>query len=60
MISNSHKGAELACHADRIVLNLFAYLDGIGIYYLMNRQHIDVTKQVDLYPEQLLHHLSSA
>ncbi len=45
---------EIAPDAEKIAINLFAYLDGIAVHYFVNKQDIDLMPQVDFYVEQLL------
>lgn len=45
---------EVEDNAKNIALNLIAYLDGIGMYYYLASDAIDVEKQVDLYLDELL------
>jgi AcrR family transcriptional regulator len=52
-VSNGYFKPEIAKDAETIVINLFAYLDGIGFHYLMNTEGVDWEKQVDFYLDRL-------
>ncbi len=45
--------------AERIAINLLAYLDGIALHYYMSRSYFDLMSQVDLYVDHLLRDLAS-
>lgn len=45
---------EVARDAERIAINLTAYLDGIGLHYYMSRSYFDLEEQVGYQVEQLL------
>ena len=46
--------SELAKDAKRIAINIFAFLDGVYLYYYIDAVHVDVMKQVDIYLETLI------
>jgi len=46
--------SELAKDAKSIAINIFAFLDGICLYYYIDAVHVDVIKQVDIYLETLI------
>lgn len=48
---------EIARDADRIAINLFAYLDGIGMHFIINPRYFDLRAQVDFHVENLLRSL---
>ncbi len=45
---------EIARNAEKIAINLFAYLDGIAFHYFLNRNEIELMPQVDFYLEHLI------
>ena len=45
---------EIAKDAEKIAINLAAYLDGIGLHYLMSKDDFDLKEQVDAYVQELL------
>ena len=45
---------EVARDAERIAINLTAYLDGIGLHYCMSKDYIDLKQQVDFHIAHLL------
>ncbi len=45
---------EIARDAEKIAINLTAYLDGIGLHYCMSRNYFDLKEQIDFYFEELL------
>jgi AcrR family transcriptional regulator len=48
---------EIAKDAETIAINLAAYLDGIGLHYLMGKNDFDLKDQVDAYVQELLESL---
>jgi AcrR family transcriptional regulator len=50
---------EIARISHKMVINLFAFLDGLVLHYWMN-PNFDVREQIDLYVDQMLHMLTSA
>jgi hypothetical protein len=48
---------EIAKDAEKIAINLAAYLDGIGLHYYMSKNYFDLKEQVDAYLEELLESL---
>ncbi|MBD3306432.1 TetR family transcriptional regulator [candidate division KSB3 bacterium] len=48
---------EIARDAEKIVINLLAYLDGIALHYFMNKTYFDVNEQINFYLEHLLENL---
>lgn len=40
--------------ADKIAINLMAYLDGIAMYYYMLKDHVDLGGQIDFYLDGFL------
>jgi len=47
----------VADDAERIAINLLAYLDGIGIHYYMDKGYFNLMEQVDLFLHRLLQDL---
>jgi len=45
---------EVARDAERIAINLTAYLDGIGLHYYMSKDYIDLKEQVSFHIDHLL------
>ena len=45
---------EVSVDAEKIAVNLLAYLDGIGMYYYMLKDHINLEDQIDLYLDDFL------
>lgn len=50
---------EIARDAEKIAINLAAYLDGIALHHLTSRETFDLGQQVDFYLEELLESLSA-
>ncbi len=48
---------EVSVDADKIAINLMAYLDGIAMYYYMLKDHVDLGDQIDFYLEGFLRSL---
>lgn len=48
---------DIADEIPSLVINLFAYLDGIAFHYLANQEDIDLMQQVDFYLDRLLHYV---
>ncbi len=44
----------IANEAEKIAINLVAYLDGIGLHYYMSKDYFDLKEQVDSYLDGLL------
>lgn len=49
---------EVARDAEKIAINLTAYLDGIGLHYYMSRSYFDLKEQVGFQIDQLLRGLA--
>lgn len=49
---------EIAKDAEKIAINLFAYLDGIAFHYFLNKNDIDLMQQVDFYLDHQIESLS--
>jgi TetR/AcrR family transcriptional regulator len=45
---------EIARDAERIAINLLAYLDGVGLHYYMSKNYFDLMEQADFYLDGLL------
>lgn len=48
---------EVARDAERLAINLLAYLDGIALHYLLSDNFFNIREQVDLYMHELLKNL---
>ena len=48
---------EIAIDAEKIAINLFAYLDGIGFHYIIGKSHFDLMEQVNFYLDNLIEQL---
>lgn len=48
---------EIAKNANKIAINLLAYLDGIGMHYHLSSHLFNLHEQIDFYLEQLLREL---
>ncbi len=48
---------EIAKDAEKIAINLAAYLDGIALHHFMSKDFFDLKEQVDAYLEELLESL---
>ena len=51
---------EIAKDAGKIAANLLAYLDGIGLHYVFNKDDINLMEYVDFYLEHLLRGLKKS
>lgn len=51
---------EVAKDAEKLAINLLAYLDGIALHYLLSENFINIREQVDLYMQDLLKNLKGA
>lgn len=45
---------EIARDAEKIAINLLAYLDGIAVHYLLNKDKINLMGQVNFYLDRLI------
>lgn len=50
---------EIARDAEKIAVNLMAYLDGISLHYFMSKGYIKVMEQVNFYMDNLLRSIAS-
>jgi AcrR family transcriptional regulator len=48
---------EVESLAEQIAINLVAFVDGLGMHYIANPGFFDLTAQIDLYLDGLLHSL---
>jgi len=48
---------EIAEDAEKVAINILAYLDGIVLHYHMNRNYFDLMTQVEFFLDQLLQEL---
>ena len=48
---------EIAKDAEKIAINLAAYLDGIALHHFMSKDFFDLKEQVDSYLDELLESL---
>lgn len=53
-ISQGEFRVELAKDAEKLVINLLAYLDGIGMHYMLYGEGFDLLGQVNFYMDNLL------
>ena len=49
---------EIACDAEKIAINLLAYLDGISLHSILSKNYFDLKEQIDLYMKNLIHEIS--
>lgn len=47
----------VAAEVDRIAVNTLAYLDGIGIYYFINKEMVQIDALIDYYLDTLVSYL---
>ncbi|MFC1610996.1 TetR/AcrR family transcriptional regulator [Myxococcota bacterium] len=52
-VSDGSFRPEVARDADKIAVNLFTYLDGIGLHWMLNPTNFDLHDQIELYLEHL-------
>lgn len=56
-IASGHFRPEMAPHAEKIAVNLLAYLDGIGLHYYFDQTFISITEQIQFYLDGLMNQL---
>ncbi len=56
-ISEGSFRPEIAKDADAIATNLFAYLDGIYLHYIVSNRRINMTEHIEFYMDELLRDL---
>jgi AcrR family transcriptional regulator len=49
--------SEVAREAEKIAINLLAYMDGIALHYFLSNNFFDLTEQVDFYMDELIRYL---
>ncbi len=50
---------EIARDAEKIAINLLAYIDGISLHSILSKNYFDLKEQIDLYMQNLIHEISS-
>jgi len=50
---------EIACDAEKIAINLLAYIDGISLHSILSKNYFDLKEQVDLYMQNLINEISA-
>jgi len=49
---------EIARDAEKIAINLLAYIDGISLHSILSKNYFSLKEQVDLYMQNLIHEIS--
>ena len=49
---------EIARDAEKIAINLLAYMDGISLHSILSKDYFDLKEQIDLYMQNLIHEIS--
>jgi len=49
---------EIARDAEKIAINLLAYIDGISLHSILSKNYFNLKEQIDLYMENLIHEIS--
>ena len=49
---------EIARDAEKIAINLLAYIDGISLHSILSKNYFDLKEQIDLYMQNLIHEIS--
>ena len=49
---------EIARDAEKIAINLLAYLDGISLHSILSKNYFDLKDQIGLYMKNLIHEIS--
>jgi AcrR family transcriptional regulator len=50
---------EIARDAEKIAINLLAYMDGISLHSILSKNYFDLKEQVDLYMNNLIHKITA-
>jgi len=50
---------EIARDAEKIAINLLAYIDGISLHSILSKNYFDLKEQIDLYMQNLIHEISA-
>ncbi|MBW2564748.1 MAG: TetR/AcrR family transcriptional regulator [Deltaproteobacteria bacterium] len=50
---------EIARNAEKIAINLLAYIDGISLHSILSKNYFDLKEQIDLYIQNLIHEISA-
>ncbi|MBW2249875.1 MAG: hypothetical protein JRF60_04395, partial [Deltaproteobacteria bacterium] len=51
--------SEIASDAEKIAINLLAYIDGISLHSILSKNYFDLKEQTDLYMQNLIHEISA-
>ena len=57
---NHMRGSEIAASAEKIAVNLHAYLDGIGLHSIVSGKYFDIKEQIDHYMDNLIRSITAA
>jgi AcrR family transcriptional regulator len=49
---------EIARDAEKIAINLLAYIDGISLHSILSKNYFDLKEQIDFYIQNLIHEIS--
>ena len=49
---------EIARDAEKIAINLLAYIDGISLHSILSKNYFDLKEQIDLYMQNLIHEIN--
>jgi AcrR family transcriptional regulator len=58
-ISKGFFRPEIARDAEKIAINLLAYLDGISLHNILSKNYFDLKEQIDLYMQNLINEISA-
>ncbi len=50
---------EIARDAEKIAINLLAYIDGISLHSILSKNYFNLKEQIDLYMQNLIHEISA-
>ena len=56
-VSTGEFHPSVAKDATKIAINLFAFLDGIGVHYMLTQNYCDIIEQTDFYMNRLIESL---
>jgi AcrR family transcriptional regulator len=51
--------SEIARDAEKIAINLLAYIDGISLHNFLSKDYFDLKEQIDLYMQNLIHEITA-